>query len=67
MHTASYMLVILRAIPAIHVLNALREVLGQRVGKFLLKTIIALYVIAMHWKQVIQCYAFLILNISSAP
>ncbi len=32
---------ILRA--AIHKINALREALGQRMGKFLLKTIIALY------------------------
>ncbi len=33
---------ILRAIPDIHEINALREVFLQRVGKFLLKSIIAL-------------------------
>ncbi len=32
----------LRTIPAIHKINALREVLWQRVGKFLLKSIITL-------------------------
>ncbi len=52
MHTASCMSVILCvmtwgylilwAIPVIHEINALREVSGQRVGKFLLKSIIAL-------------------------
>ena len=34
---------ILRAIPTIHEINFLREVLWQQVGKFLLKSIIALY------------------------
>ena len=34
---------LLRAIPVIHEINALREVFGQRVGKFLLKSIIALW------------------------
>ena len=38
-HTASYMSVT----PVIHEINALREVFGQRMGKFLLKSIIALY------------------------
>ena len=46
MHTASYMsaitYLILRAIPAIHEINALREVSWQRVGKFLFKSTIAL-------------------------
>ncbi len=40
-HTSKCCL-ILRAIPAIHEINALREVLWQRVGKFLLKSTIAL-------------------------
>ncbi len=39
MHTTSYMSVI----PAIHETNALREDLWQRVGKFLLKSTIALW------------------------
>ncbi len=39
--TWSYL--ILRSMPAIHEINALREVLGQRMGKFLLKSIIALW------------------------
>ncbi len=41
MNTASYMSVnlILRAIPAIHEINALREVFWQWLGKFLLKSI----------------------------
>ncbi len=33
----------LRAIPAIHEINVLREVFEQRVGKFLLKSIIDLW------------------------
>ncbi len=39
MHTASHMSVI----PAIHEINAQREVFWQQVGKFLFKSIIALY------------------------
>ncbi len=47
-HTASCMSVItyvkiLRAIIVIHEINALREVFRQRVGKLLLKSIIALF------------------------
>ena len=38
--TWSYL--ILRAIPAIHEINALREIFWQRMGKFLLKSIITL-------------------------
>ena len=37
----------LRAIPAIHEINALREVLWQQLGKFLLKSIIALWVLRL--------------------
>ncbi len=44
MHTTFYMSVITYLhIPAIHETNALREVLWQRVGKFLLKSTIALW------------------------
>ncbi len=39
--TRSYLL--LRAIPVIHEINTPREVFGQRVGKFLLKSIIVLW------------------------
>ncbi len=39
--TRSYL--ILRAVPEIHEINALREVLWQQVGKFLLKSIIAFW------------------------
>ncbi len=43
---------ILRAIPEIHELNALREVFGQRVGKFLLKSIITLLYIQAKMSEI---------------
>ncbi len=66
MYTASYMSVIIyvmtwsylirRAIPAVNEINALKEVLWQQVGKFLLKSIIALwqYFKFFLWKLIVQ-------------
>ncbi len=42
LHVSDHVPPALRAIPAIHETNALREVLWQRVGKYLLKSTIAL-------------------------
>ena len=47
--TWSYL--ILRVIPVIHEINALREVFWEWVGKFLLKSIIALYFAHQSWPK----------------
>ncbi len=47
----------LRTIPATHEINALREVFWQRVGKFLLKSIIALWPVT-HWWNIYQVQSF---------
>ncbi len=60
MHAAVYMSVItliLRAIPAIHEINALREVFWRRVGKFLFKSIITLYSLQKPFIECLDLYS----------